>query len=107
MSEAQDAFRAIIEAGYYPGTPGRGSYYMCVALKEAFYAEVITAGQCGAGRTAISLALAGRGFRMASAMLGRHTTSEEDHDWAIEHGVGLYMNWDERVPTPSPECNED
>ena len=108
MSEAQDAFRATIELGYYPKGRDRSSYYMCVALEEAHYAGVITEDQCEAGITAISRALAGRGFSMASVILGRHTTWEEDRDWAIEHGVDLYMNWDERVPTLKfPEWSED
>ena len=94
MSAVQDAFRATVAAGYYPD-----NCYMCVALEEALYAGVITAGQCEAGLTAISRALAGRGFRMSSVMLGRYTTWEEDRDWATEHGVDLYMNWDERVRT--------
>ena len=100
MSTAQEAFRATIDLGYYPKGRYRGSYYMCIALEEALFAGVITADQCEAGLTAISSALAGRGYRMSSVMLGRHTTWEEDRDWAIEHGVDLYMNWDERVPTP-------
>lgn len=96
-STAQDAFRATIEAGYYPATG-----YMCFALDRALTDGVITEDQHQAGVMAIKQVLASRSHItccMASAMLGCRTSWETDQEWAVEHGVDLYMNWDERVPT--------
>jgi len=112
MSTAQDAFRATIAAGYYPEADpeaGRqGSWYMCIALTWAYQAGVISWYQYDAGRTAISSVLDGRPSCMAAAMLGRDTQGWENHKWAKEHGVDLYMNWDERVQTLEfPAWDED
>lgn len=96
-STAQGAFRATIEAGYYPATS-----YMCFALDEALADGVITEDQHQAGVMAINQVLASCGqitCCMASAMLGWPTSRETDQEWAVEYGVDLYMNWDERVPT--------
>jgi len=101
-STAQEAFRATIEAGYYPGVDDRGSCYMCYALGEALDDGIITEDQYSAGRVAIDDVIVRSGqiiCCMASAMLGCRTSYETDQEWAVEHGVNLYMNWDERAPT--------
>lgn len=96
-STAQEAFQTVIEAGYYPATS-----YMCFALDRALTDGVITEDQHQAGVGAINQVLA-RCCQitccMASAMLGCRTSWETDQEWAVEHGVDLYMNWDERAPT--------
>lgn len=109
MSKAQEAFRAVIKAGYYPGGRGLpGCPYMCIALSEAEDDGAIDTGAWKAGRDAIRRALGDRSNCMAEAMLGRCTSSSEDRQWAIEHGVELYVNWDERVETLEfPEWFED
>ena len=99
MSVAQEAFRATIEAGYYPYSAGTGSRYMCVALDMAQAAGVISERQRDAGWIAIDRVLAGRPDCMASAVLGHRAALDEAREWSVEHGVALYTNWDERVQT--------
>lgn len=107
-SAAQEAFRATIEAGYYPEMRARSSCYMCIALDIAFADGVITEAQHEAGTYAIERVLDGQSNCMAEVMLGGLTRRSEDCEWAAKHGVDLYMNWDERVQTLEfPEWEED
>ena len=108
MSEAQEAFQATIEAGYYPEMRARSSCYMCIALELACSDGVITEEQRDAGTDAIERVLDGQSNCMAEVMLGGLTRRSEDCEWAAKHGVELYMKWDERVQTLEfPEWAED
>lgn len=109
MSTAQDAFRATIEAGFYPEVDRRSRCYMCLALDEAHAAGVISEHQRRAGRRAISRILGYRFSYMATAVRGYPAQRYlDDINWAIEHGVELYTNWDERVETLEfPDWDED
>lgn len=109
MSAAQDAFRATIEAGFYPEVDGQGRCYMCLALVDACSAGVITPHQLREAKDAIHQVLAGRFSYMATAVRG-YTAARylDDIAWAIACGVELYKNWDERSKTITlPDWSED